>query len=247
MASLKQTQAAGLNGRLFSCDRAALPLVNKVALWRPKETPKMSSEDIIVVLNPRQTINLKKTFQHGELGAAIAHYVGGDAGAALSICPVWTQNLAVCGTQHIEGANKLTKDFDLNTGADSHPFRGHVKLNGEVCRGVIRVQADETTAFLKNKVRWCEGEIAFVRKLGKSNIAVLTFVGRKVPRYVHYNCECTLVREYKRTIPACFRCGTIGHGLTTAHTRTSEDVDFAGNMWAPPSRVLTNMSVPHAA
>ncbi|KAK8773025.1 hypothetical protein V5799_012442, partial [Amblyomma americanum] len=171
----------------------------------------MSSEDIIVVLKPRQTMNLKEIFQHGEVGAAIAQYVGGVAGAALSIWPVWTQNLVVCGTQHIEAANKLTKDFDLNTGADSHPFQGHVNLNGEVCRGVIRVRADETTASLKNKVKWREGEIAFVRKLGKSNIAVLTFVGRKVPRYVHYNCESTLVREYKRTIPACFRSGTIGH------------------------------------
>ncbi|KAK8764039.1 hypothetical protein V5799_033352 [Amblyomma americanum] len=248
MASLKQTQAAGLNGRLFSSsDRAALPLDNRAALWRPKGTPKMSSEDIIVDIKPRQTMNLKGIFQHGELGAAIAQYVGGDAGAALSIWPVWTQNLVVCGTQHIEAANKLTKDFDLNTGADSHPFRGHVKINGEVCRGVIKVRADETKASLKNKVKWREGEIAFVRKLGKSNVAVLTFVGRKVPRYVHYNCEWTLVREYKRTIPACFRCGTIGHRVATAHTRTSEGVDFAGNMWALPGRVLKNVTVPHAA
>ncbi|KAK8786772.1 hypothetical protein V5799_023452 [Amblyomma americanum] len=158
MASLKQTQAAGLNGRLFSgSNRAALPLDNKAALWCPKETPKMSSEDITEALKPRQTMNPKEIFQHGELGSAIAQYVGGDAGAALSIWPVWTQNLVVCGTQHIESANKLTKDFDLNTGADSHPFRGHVKLNGEVCRGVIRVRADETTASLKNKVKWREG------------------------------------------------------------------------------------------
>ncbi|KAK8758495.1 hypothetical protein V5799_003874 [Amblyomma americanum] len=86
MASLKQTRAAGLTGRLFSgSDRVALPLDNKPALWCPKETPKMSSEYIVVVLNPRQTMNLKAIFQHGELGAAIEQYVGGDAGAALSI------------------------------------------------------------------------------------------------------------------------------------------------------------------
>ncbi|KAH6946078.1 hypothetical protein HPB50_011582 [Hyalomma asiaticum] len=58
---------------------------------------------------------------------------------------------------------------------------------------------------------WREGELAFVRKLGTSNVAMLTFVGRKVRRYVHYNCECTVAREYKRTIPACYRCRTIGH------------------------------------
>ncbi|KAH7942486.1 hypothetical protein HPB49_024592 [Dermacentor silvarum] len=46
---------------------------------------------------------------------------------------------------------------------------------------------------------------------GKSTIALLTFVGHRVPRYVYYNSVVTVVREYKRTIPACFRCGTIGH------------------------------------
>ncbi|KAK8768320.1 hypothetical protein V5799_015215 [Amblyomma americanum] len=86
MASLKQTRAAGLTGRLFSgSDRVALPLDNKPALWCPKETPKMRSEYIVVVLKPRQTMNLKAIFQHCELGAAIAQCVGGDAGAALRI------------------------------------------------------------------------------------------------------------------------------------------------------------------
>ncbi|KAK8769881.1 hypothetical protein V5799_013654 [Amblyomma americanum] len=231
MASLKQTQAAGLAGRLFSgSDRAALPLDNKTALLRPKETPKMSSEGIIAVLKPRQTMNFKAIFQHGELGAAIAQYAVGDAGAALRIWPVWTQNLVVCGTQHIEAANKLTKDFDLKTGADSHPFRGHVKLNGEVCRGVIDVRADETAATLKNKVKWREGDIAFVRKLGKSNLAVLTFVGRKAPRYVQYNVNAHLcVNTNGRSLDAS-AAGPSATALTTAHTQTSEGVDFAGNM-----------------
>ncbi|KAK8774438.1 hypothetical protein V5799_011029 [Amblyomma americanum] len=207
----------------------------------------MSSEDTVVVLKPRQTMNIKEIFQHGELGAAIAQYVGEDAGAALSIWPIWTQNLVVCGTQHIEAANKLTKDFDVKTGADSHSFRGHVKLNGEVCRGVIRVRADETTASLKNQVKWREGEIAFVRKLGKSNIAVLTFVAERC------RATCTTIVNARlcentngRSLHAS-AAGPSATGLTIAHTRTLEDVDFGGNMWVPPSRGLTNMTVLHAA
>ncbi|KAH7960608.1 hypothetical protein HPB49_021507 [Dermacentor silvarum] len=73
------------------------------------------------------------------------------------------------------------------------------------------VHEQETSTTLKSKVQWRGGEIAFIRKLGKSTIALLTFVGHRVPRYVHYNSVVTVVREYKRTIPACFRCGTIGH------------------------------------
>ncbi|KAH7971439.1 hypothetical protein HPB49_024102 [Dermacentor silvarum] len=139
--------------------------------------------------------------------------VGDEAGTTLNVWPVWTQNLIVSGTQHVEAANKLARDFNLNVGSGSIPLRGHVKLNGEVCRGVITVRADETTTSLKGKVVWREGDLAFVRKLGTSNVAVLTFVGRRVPRYVHYNCECAVVREYKRTVPACYQRGTIGHRI----------------------------------
>ncbi|KAG0426844.1 hypothetical protein HPB47_026074, partial [Ixodes persulcatus] len=152
---------------------------SKTTTWRPRDTQKMRAEDIIVVLKPRETLHLKTVFQAGDLGAAIAQYVGGEAGATLNVWPVWTQNLIVCGTQHGEAANKLVRDFNLNVGSGSVPLRGHVKLNGEVCRGVIPVRTDETTASLKGKVVWREGELAFVRKLGTSNVVVLTFVGRR--------------------------------------------------------------------
>ncbi|KAH7941469.1 hypothetical protein HPB49_014182 [Dermacentor silvarum] len=190
--------------------RAAQPR-SKTATWRPCNTPKMSSDDIIVVLKPRETLHLKTVFQTGDLGVPIAQYVAGEAGTTLNLWPVWTQNLIVCGTQHVEVANKLARDFSLNMGSGSVPLRSHAKLNGEVCRGVITVRADETTTSLKGKVVWREGALAFVRKLRTSNVAVL--VGRRVPRYVHYNCECAVVREYKRTVPACYHCGTIGHRI----------------------------------
>ncbi|KAH7975403.1 hypothetical protein HPB52_001394 [Rhipicephalus sanguineus] len=206
--------AAGNPDGLASNGRArTVQPKSKLIKWRPRDIPKMSADDIIVVLKPRETLHLKTAFQTGDLGAAIAQYVGGEAAATLNVWPVWTQNLIVFGTQHVEAANKLARDWNLNMGSGSVPLRGHVKLNGEVCRGVITVRADERTASLKGKVVWREGELAFVRKLGTSNVAVLTFVGRRVPRYVHYNCECTVVRKYKKTVPACYRCGTIGHWI----------------------------------
>ncbi|KAH7986140.1 hypothetical protein HPB52_025185 [Rhipicephalus sanguineus] len=206
--------AAGNPSGLASNGRArTVQPKSKLIKWRPRDIPKVSADDIIVVLKPRETLHLKTAFQTGDQGAAIAQYVGGEAAATLNVWPVWTQNLIVCGTQHVEAANKLARDWNLNMGSGSVPLRGHVKLNGEVCRGVITMRADETTASLKGKVVWREGELAFVRKLGTSNVAVLTFVGRRVPRYVHYNCECTVVREYKKTVPACYRCGTVGHWI----------------------------------
>ncbi|KAH7938171.1 hypothetical protein HPB49_021243 [Dermacentor silvarum] len=170
-APLTSKPAAGNPSCLVSngSARAAQP-GNKTTTWHPRDTPKMSAEDIIVVLKPHETLHLKTVFQTGDPGVAIAQ--------------IWLR---------------------------SSP--GHVKLNGEVCRGVITVRADETRTSLKGKVVWREGELAFVRKLGTSNVVVLTFVGRRVSRYVHYNCECAVVREYKRTVPACYHCGTIGHRI----------------------------------
>ncbi|KAH7958897.1 hypothetical protein HPB49_006363 [Dermacentor silvarum] len=213
-APLMSKPAAGNPSGLVSngSARAAQPR-SKTATWRPRDTPKMSADDIIVVLKPRETLHLKTVLQTGDLGAAIAQCVGGEAGTTLNVWRVWTHNLIVCGTQHVEAANKLARDFNLNVGCNSVLLRGRVKLNREVCRGVITMLADETTTSLKGKVVWREGDLAFVRKLGTSNVAVLTFVGRREPRYVHYNCECAVVREYKRTVPACYHCGTIGHRI----------------------------------
>ncbi|KAH7946891.1 hypothetical protein HPB52_005665 [Rhipicephalus sanguineus] len=181
--------------------------------WRPKQTPRLRSEDLIVVLKPRGTLDLKTVFKHGEVGSAVANYVDDLAAEDLSVWPVWEQNVIVCGTQTTAVADKLTKEFDLTVEEQNYPFRGHLKINGagDCCKGVIRVRDDETSASLKSKLRWREGEIAFIRKLGSSNVAVVTFEGRRLPRYIHYNYECVPVRTYKKTIPACYRCGTVGH------------------------------------
>lgn len=193
--------------------RAASPKGSKKTAqqWRPKQTPRLRSEDLIVVLKPRGTLDLKMVFKHGEVGSAVARYVGDLAADDLSVWPVWEQNVIVCGTQTPSVVDKLIKEFDLKVEEQTYPFRGHLKLNGDCCKGVIRVREDETSASLKPKLRWREGDIAFIRKLGSSNIAVVTFVGRRLPRYIQYNYECVPVHTYKKTIPACYRCGTVGH------------------------------------
>ncbi|KAH7980436.1 hypothetical protein HPB49_016183 [Dermacentor silvarum] len=94
-------------------------------------------------------------------------------------------------------------------------MHGHLKLTGEVRRGVITVANHETREYLQNKIQWRAGELADIRKLGNSDVAALTFVGKVVPQFVHYNSEVTLVRAYKRTILACGRCGSVRHRADT--------------------------------
>ncbi|KAH7932955.1 hypothetical protein HPB49_005276 [Dermacentor silvarum] len=160
--------------------------------WRPTAMPRLRKEDFTIVIKPRVTISLKTALQNGELRALLSAYVNPSSADILSVWPIWDQNIFIATTQ------------------DAPSRRSDTPVNGEVCRGIITVHEQETSTTLKSKVQWRGGEIAFIRKLGKSTIALLTFVGHRVPRYVHYNSVVTVVREYKRTIPACFRCGTIG-------------------------------------
>ncbi|KAH7961662.1 hypothetical protein HPB52_011173 [Rhipicephalus sanguineus] len=53
--------------------------------------------------------------------------------------------------------------------------------------------------------------ILAVRKLGDSTAAVVTFEGTKLHRFIFYHSFVAYVRPYKKIIPACSLCGTIGH------------------------------------
>ncbi|KAH7960767.1 hypothetical protein HPB49_023128 [Dermacentor silvarum] len=89
----------------------------------------------------------------------------------------------------------------------------HAQMSGEMCRGVITVPEQETSASLNAKIHWRGGNITFIRKLGMTSVALLTFEDHHVPRFVHYNSVEIPVREYKRTIPACYCCGIVRHHL----------------------------------
>ncbi|KAH7937442.1 hypothetical protein HPB49_012443 [Dermacentor silvarum] len=95
-------------------------------------------------------------------------------------------------------------------GGPQLPFRGHPKLSGEFCRGVVTVSQDETSESVKRKLS-AEPNVVSVRKLGGTPVVVLTFVGTKVPRTVLYSYERLPVRLYKKTVLACPLCGTVGH------------------------------------
>ncbi|KAL3247968.1 hypothetical protein MRX96_056744 [Rhipicephalus microplus] len=51
-----------------NCARTA-QLKGNVIKWCPRDTPKMSADNIMVVLKPHDTLRLKTAFQTGDLGA----------------------------------------------------------------------------------------------------------------------------------------------------------------------------------
>ncbi|KAH7980403.1 hypothetical protein HPB49_015685 [Dermacentor silvarum] len=174
-------------------------------------------------------------YQHGELGAAFAAYLSTQAAASLSLLPTWEQNLIVAGTRDPHVADKLLREFQLDSSIGQLLMHAHLKLTGEVCRGVITVANHETSESLQKKIQFRAGELADIRKLGNSNVAAFIFVGKVVPRFVHYNSEATHVLAYERTIPACGRCGTVGHRAGTCPCPDNEKCGLCGHTVPTPN------------
>ncbi|KAH7954853.1 hypothetical protein HPB49_022111 [Dermacentor silvarum] len=83
------------------------------------------------------------------------------------------------------------------------PACGHSRL--------VTVRSSDTEATLRESLYWSEGEILQVRRLGTSNKVRLTFSGKLKPMYVSYDALLIPVQPYKKTVPACGRCGSVGH------------------------------------
>ncbi|KAH8020694.1 hypothetical protein HPB51_002643 [Rhipicephalus microplus] len=133
-------------------DASALPSSqrNTLVWWRPAQTPRVCSEDIIIVLKPRTTLDIWKVFRHGDTGTAISGYIIAVTAGDLNVWPVWNK-MCWCALSLIRRvADQLIKDFDLRVGEASYPFRSHLKINEEVCRSVISVREDETSESLKS-------------------------------------------------------------------------------------------------
>ncbi|KAL3246744.1 hypothetical protein MRX96_057475 [Rhipicephalus microplus] len=64
-AASRHQQAQGKNAPSVASQRA------KQLQWRPKNTPRIEEDDIIVVLKPRETLDLKATFGPGQADASV--------------------------------------------------------------------------------------------------------------------------------------------------------------------------------
>ncbi|KAL3181697.1 hypothetical protein MRX96_036217 [Rhipicephalus microplus] len=107
-------------------------LKRNLVKWHPRDTPKMSADDIVVVLKACETLLAKTAFQTEDLGVAVAQYVGGEAADTLSVC----ENRPHPPTRHrrghtwreTKGPHKITwRDIVTGTKADSaqgHPLSG---------------------------------------------------------------------------------------------------------------------------
>ncbi|KAH7953057.1 hypothetical protein HPB49_004206 [Dermacentor silvarum] len=190
------------------------PQAPRKPAWRPRHTPRMGRDDLIVVLKPRASFDLKTVLPSERAGDAERAFLGDCSAADLHVWPVWDQNVLVCSLTSIPIAQRLLGDIMLPVGDQQLPFRGHAKVSGDICRGVINIDPAASSSSIKPNLEWPKGTILAARKLGDSNVAVVTFKGPKVPRFIFYRCQVAYVRLYKKTVPVCSCCGTIGHRAT---------------------------------
>ncbi|KAH7936841.1 hypothetical protein HPB49_005707 [Dermacentor silvarum] len=211
-----QPAAAGMSTHLLpgSAPNSSPPQVPRKPSWRPRYTPRIGRDNLIIVLKPRASFDLKTVLPSECAGDGVRALLGDCSTADLLVWPVWGQNVLVCSLTSIPIAQRLLDDIMLPVGDQQFPFRGHAKASGDICRGVINIDPAASSSSIKPNLEWPKDTILAARKFGDSNMAVVTFEGPKVPRFIFYRCQVAYVRLYKKTVPVCSCCGTIGHRAT---------------------------------
>ncbi|KAH7978571.1 hypothetical protein HPB49_005936 [Dermacentor silvarum] len=182
----------------------------KKPTWQP--LPKPKTTDFIVVLKPRTRLSLTAVFPENGAGSALIAHLGANANQLVTVVMARDQNLilayirrpAYCGQTDWRTQSSLLS----RTGA----LFGYLRADTQdSCYVVVTVRSTDSKAELEKRLYWPEGEILHIRRLGTTNKVRLTFSGKVKPRYVTYDALLILVHPYKKTIPACSQCGSVGH------------------------------------
>ncbi|KAH7934062.1 hypothetical protein HPB49_020943 [Dermacentor silvarum] len=184
----------------------------KRPLWQPQPLPKPKATDFVVVLKPRTQLTLATVFPENGTGRALIAHLAVAATRLVTVVMVREQNLILTYTSNPQITDKLIGEFAVPSPVGPVPLFGYLRADTQdFCYGVVTVRSSDTKATLRESLYWPEGEILHVRRLGTSNKVRLTFSGKVKPRYVSYDALLIPVQPYKKTVPACGWCGSVGH------------------------------------
>ncbi|KAH7955122.1 hypothetical protein HPB49_024610 [Dermacentor silvarum] len=184
----------------------------KRPLWQPQPLPKPKATDFVVVLKPRTQLSLATVFPENGVDRALIAHLGATATRLVTVVMVREQNLILTYTSNPQIADKLIGEFAVPSPVGPVPLFGYLRVDTQdSCYGIVAVRSSDTEATLRESLYWPEGEILHVRLLGTSNKVRLTFYGKVKSRYVSYDALLIPVQPYKKTVPACGRCGSVGH------------------------------------
>ncbi|KAH9374571.1 hypothetical protein HPB48_010212 [Haemaphysalis longicornis] len=190
--------------------------------WKPAFMPKLGINSVVVI-KPTDKINLAAYKGTNKLGAAISTATGISlASHEFTIWPAWDQNIIILGVRTSERIRQVLSVRELIIDGVRRGVQAHLKPAEDTFRGVINVDPAVTEQDISGVIYSPEAQILNIRKLGQTNVAVLTFEGRKVPRHIFYWNEAIPVRLYRKTTPACPRCGAVGHRADVCPTPNAQ-------------------------
>ncbi|KAH7932987.1 hypothetical protein HPB49_006209 [Dermacentor silvarum] len=184
----------------------------KKPTWQPLPLPKPKTTDFVVVLKPRTRLSLTAVFPENGAGSALIAHLGANANRLVTVVMARDQNLILAYTADSLIADKLIGELTVLSSVGLVPLFGYLRADTQdSCYGVVTVRSTDSEAELQKRLYWPEGEILHIRRLGTTNKVRLTSSGKVKLRYVTYDALLILVHPYKKTIPACSQCGSVGH------------------------------------
>ncbi|KAH7945774.1 hypothetical protein HPB49_015355 [Dermacentor silvarum] len=192
----------------------------KRPFWQPQPLPKPKATDFVVVLKTRMQLALATVLPENGAGRALISHLGATATRLVMVGMVREQNFILTYTSNPQIADKLIGESAVPSPVGPVPLLGYLPPTPK-------------PLIVKASIYWRESEILHVRRLGISNKVRLTFSGEVKPKYASYDALLIPVQPYKKTVPACGRCGSVGHRCWDG-ARAPHECTLRCALWAEP-------------
>ncbi|KAH8030564.1 hypothetical protein HPB51_008925 [Rhipicephalus microplus] len=122
------------------------------------------------------------------------------------------QNLAVMSTPSSHVADALLKFQDLSLGQRTYPVSAYLAAPDDSCKGIVpELEPGTTPHRLVDELKVTRIQILQARMMGHKNIALVTFEGLRVPRFVRFLGPQLRCYPYRPRHQVCKTCLELGH------------------------------------
>ncbi|KAH8035107.1 hypothetical protein HPB51_004348 [Rhipicephalus microplus] len=181
--------------------------------------PQLNPDGFVAVIKPKVTCHLAKYKGQCVFAKAIHKALLQAAEATdphidftqYGLYPIWDQNIIVINTPCEDLIHRILKITTLVFSDKSVPVHSYLKPTDQMGRRVIRIVNHISTDYIVELIISAANKVIGARRLSTTNVVVLIFEHANIPRNVLIFAESNPVQKYRKTVPTCSRCGTIGH------------------------------------